>query len=167
MTDLVLVLGDQLSPDLPSLRQTRPEEADILMVEALSETDYVWHHRKKMVLIFSAMRHFAAELRDVTLDPLERRQLVEVAVVTRELVANEEAQCAKAVIGNHHNRGREVGDGLSVIEHALGGAINVCTAGKEDHDREVPCGVDQARSEDTQEETVLVHRLGTGEGCGW
>lgn len=60
MTDLVLVLGDQLSPGLPSLRQTRPEDADILMVEAISETEYVWHHRKKMVLIFSAMRHFAA-----------------------------------------------------------------------------------------------------------
>ena len=62
MTDLVLVLGDQLSPHLPSLRQTRPEAADILMVEALSETDYVWHHRKKMVLIFSAMRHFSRAL---------------------------------------------------------------------------------------------------------
>lgn len=62
MTDLVLVLGDQLSPDLPSLRQTRPEAADILMVEALSETDYVWHHRKKMALIFSAMRHFSRAL---------------------------------------------------------------------------------------------------------
>ncbi|MFY0637143.1 cryptochrome/photolyase family protein [Maricaulis maris] len=62
MTDLVLVLGDQLSPDLPSLRQTRPEAADILMVEALSETDYVWHHRKKMALVFSAMRHFSRAL---------------------------------------------------------------------------------------------------------
>nr|WP_291842321.1 cryptochrome/photolyase family protein [Maricaulis sp.] len=62
MTDLVLVLGDQLSPGLPSLRQTRPEAADILMVEALSESRYVWHHRKKTALILSAMRHFAAEL---------------------------------------------------------------------------------------------------------
>jgi deoxyribodipyrimidine photolyase-related protein len=62
MTDLVLVLGDQLSPDLASLRQTAPGEADILMVEAISETGYVWHHRKKIALVLSAMRHFAAEL---------------------------------------------------------------------------------------------------------
>ncbi|BDW99867.1 cryptochrome/photolyase family protein [Maricaulis maris] len=62
VTDLVLVLGDQLSPHLPSLRQTSPGDADILMVEAISETEYVWHHRKKIALIFSAMRHFAAEL---------------------------------------------------------------------------------------------------------
>ena len=62
MTDLVLVLGDQLSRDLPSLRQARPDEADILMVEAISETGYVWHHRKKIVLILAAMRHFSIEL---------------------------------------------------------------------------------------------------------
>ena len=62
MTDLVLVLGDQLTHDLPSLRQ-KPEAADVLMAEVTSETDYVWHHRKKIAFIFSAMRHFADELR--------------------------------------------------------------------------------------------------------
>ncbi|WP_323762871.1 cryptochrome/photolyase family protein [Maricaulis sp.] len=62
MTDLVLVLGDQLTPDLPSLRQTAPGDADILMVEASRETGYVWHHRKKIVFVLSAMRHFAAAL---------------------------------------------------------------------------------------------------------
>ena len=63
MTDLVLVLGDQLSPNLPSLRQARPEAADILMAEVVAETEYVWHHRKKIAFIFSAMRHFAEEMR--------------------------------------------------------------------------------------------------------
>ncbi len=62
MTDLVLVLGDQLTHDLPSLRQ-KPEAADVLMAEVAAETDYVWHHRKKIAFIFSAMRHFADELR--------------------------------------------------------------------------------------------------------
>jgi len=63
MKDLVLVLGDQLSPGLPSLRQLRPGDADILMAEVTAETEYVWHHRKKIAFIFSAMRHFAGELR--------------------------------------------------------------------------------------------------------
>ena len=62
MTDLVLLLGDQLTPDLPSLRQ-RPDAADILMAEVAAETTYVWHHRKKIAFIFSAMRHFADALR--------------------------------------------------------------------------------------------------------
>jgi len=64
MTDLVLILGDQLSPDMASLRQTSPGEADILMAEVAAETEYVWHHRKKIAFIFAAMRHFAGELRD-------------------------------------------------------------------------------------------------------
>jgi deoxyribodipyrimidine photolyase-related protein len=64
MTDLVLVLGDQLSPDIASLRQNAPGDADILMAEVAAETDYVWHHRKKIAFVFSAMRHFADDLRE-------------------------------------------------------------------------------------------------------
>ena len=64
MTDLVLILGDQLSPDMASLRQSSPGEADILMAEVAAETGYVWHHRKKIAFIFAAMRHFADEMRD-------------------------------------------------------------------------------------------------------
>ena len=63
MKDLVLVLGDQLSPGLPGLRQLQPGDADILMAEVTAETEYVWHHRKKIAFIFSAMRHFAERLR--------------------------------------------------------------------------------------------------------
>ncbi|MEA1941465.1 MAG: cryptochrome/photolyase family protein [Pseudomonadota bacterium] len=64
MTDLVLILGDQLSPDIASLRQTSPNQADILMAEVAAETEYVWHHRKKIAFIFSAMRHFADDLHE-------------------------------------------------------------------------------------------------------
>ena len=64
MKDLVLVLGDQLSPGLPGLRQLQPGDADILMDEVTAETEYVWHHRKKIAFIFSAMRHFAAALEE-------------------------------------------------------------------------------------------------------
>ena len=35
----------------------------ILMMEVREEATYVKHHKQKIVLIFSAMRHFAAELR--------------------------------------------------------------------------------------------------------
>ena len=60
---LVPILGDQLSRGLASLRETSPEQAVILMMEVREEATYVKHHKQKIVLIFSAMRHFAAELR--------------------------------------------------------------------------------------------------------
>ncbi|MGY6552169.1 MAG: cryptochrome/photolyase family protein [Erythrobacter sp.] len=61
---LVPVLGDQLSRQLPSLKAIAKDEAVILMMEVWDEATYVKHHKQKIVLIFSAMRHFAAELRE-------------------------------------------------------------------------------------------------------
>ena len=60
---LVLVLGDQLSPSLSSLRGVEKSEAIILMAEVATEATYVRHHKKKIAFVFSAMRHFAEELR--------------------------------------------------------------------------------------------------------
>jgi len=61
---LVPVLGDQLTRTLSSLRGCAKEETVILMMEVWDEATYVKHHKQKIALIFSAMRHFAAELRD-------------------------------------------------------------------------------------------------------
>lgn len=60
---LILVLGDQLSHDLPSLREA-PPEAVIALCEVAEEGRYVPHHPQKIALILAAMRHFAADLRD-------------------------------------------------------------------------------------------------------
>lgn len=62
MTRLHVVLGDQLSADVSSLRDLGPDSV-VLMVEVTDEGRYVPHHKQKIVLILSAMRHFAAELR--------------------------------------------------------------------------------------------------------
>ena len=64
MKTLVPILGDQLSHDLVSLRGRDPASTVILMMEVAQETTYVRHHKIKIVLILSAMRHFAAELRE-------------------------------------------------------------------------------------------------------
>ena len=61
---LVPVLGDQLTRDLSSLRGRSKEDTVILMMEVWDEATYVKHHKQKIVLILSAMRHFAAELRN-------------------------------------------------------------------------------------------------------
>ena len=59
---LILVLGDQLTPDLASLRAGDPDTDVVLMAEVMEEASYVPHHKKKLAFIFSAMRHFRDEL---------------------------------------------------------------------------------------------------------
>ncbi len=76
-----LVLGDQLSHSLSALADADPETSLVLMAEVMSEATYVKHHKKKIAFLFSAMRHFAEELREkgfqvryVTLDDPENTQ---------------------------------------------------------------------------------------------
>ena len=79
--NLILVLGDQLTPHLSSLVAGDPARDLVLMAELDDEASYVRHHRKKIAFIFSAMRHFAEELRAlgwrveyVTLDAPENQR---------------------------------------------------------------------------------------------
>ena len=60
---LIVVLGDQLSDNLSALEGADPKVDQVLMAELFDEAHYVKHHRKKIILIFSAMRHFARKLR--------------------------------------------------------------------------------------------------------
>lgn len=62
MTTLRLVLGDQLDRNLSSLKGLNKETDVVLMAEVVSEATYVKHHKQKIALIFSAMRHFAEEM---------------------------------------------------------------------------------------------------------
>lgn len=62
MTTLRLVLGDQLTLSLASLSNADKVRDIILLCEVWDEATYVKHHPKKIALLFSAMRHFAAEL---------------------------------------------------------------------------------------------------------
>lgn len=61
---LRVILGDQLSHSVSSLKDATPEKDEILMCEVWDEATYVKHHKKKIAFIFSAMRHFAEELRE-------------------------------------------------------------------------------------------------------
>lgn len=64
MTTLRFILGDQLSHSISSLRDCDKNRDVILMCEVHQEATYVKHHPKKIALLFSAMRHFAEELKD-------------------------------------------------------------------------------------------------------
>lgn len=59
---LGLILGDQLSRTLPTLRRLNRERDVIVMAEVWAEARYVPHHRQKLFNCFSAMRHFAGSL---------------------------------------------------------------------------------------------------------
>jgi deoxyribodipyrimidine photolyase-related protein len=61
--NLILVLGDQLTPEISSLAAGDPSRDLVLIAELHDEASYVRHHKKKIAFIFSAMRHFAEELR--------------------------------------------------------------------------------------------------------
>ena len=63
MPTLRIVLGDQCSPTLSALSDLAPGDV-VLFSEVLGECTYVPHHPKKIILILSAMRHFAGELRE-------------------------------------------------------------------------------------------------------
>ena len=63
MGALRFILGDQLSRSLAALDGLDPAEDTVLMVEVADETAYVGHHKQKIALILSAMRHFAEDLR--------------------------------------------------------------------------------------------------------
>lgn len=61
---LRLILGDQLNTAVSALRGADPAHDTILMAEVMEEATYVPHHQKKIAFLFSAMRHFAEELRE-------------------------------------------------------------------------------------------------------
>lgn len=60
---LRFVLGDQLSRGLSALADCDRDSDIILMCEVWDEATYVRHHKKKIAFVFSAMRHFAKDLR--------------------------------------------------------------------------------------------------------
>ena len=60
---LILVLGDQLSDGLASLKAGDKARDVVVMAEVGDEASYVPHHPKKIAFLFAAMRKFAARLR--------------------------------------------------------------------------------------------------------
>ncbi|WP_075181740.1 cryptochrome/photolyase family protein [Pantoea sp. 1.19] len=62
MTELRLILGDQLNPQ-HSWFSRRDKRVIYLLLELQQETAYVKHHAQKVLAIFAAMRDFARQLK--------------------------------------------------------------------------------------------------------
>lgn len=63
MTASVIILGDQLLENHPALRGHDPASARVVLIESERRLRSLPYHRKKQVLILSAMRHYADGLR--------------------------------------------------------------------------------------------------------
>lgn len=61
---LRVILWDQLNKSTSSLDGLDKQKDVILLFETREAATFVKHHKKKLVLLFSAMRHFAQELKD-------------------------------------------------------------------------------------------------------
>ena len=59
---LRVVLGDQCSASLSALAGLDPARDVVVLAEVMAECTYVKHHKQKIVLVLSAMRHFAQAL---------------------------------------------------------------------------------------------------------
>ncbi|WP_428490819.1 cryptochrome/photolyase family protein [Rhodopila sp.] len=59
---LRIILGDQLSASLSALSDLDPAADMVLMAEVMGECTHAPYHLKKLVLVLSAMRHFARAL---------------------------------------------------------------------------------------------------------
>ncbi|KJZ18338.1 cryptochrome/photolyase family protein [Loktanella sp. S4079] len=123
MVRLVLVLGDQLSPQLSALQKADMKSDVVVMAEVMDETSYVPHHPKKIAFILAAMRKFAAELRQMgwrvaytTLDdPLN------TGSITGELIRQADAFSAAGVVYTEPGEWRliEALDALPLRTHCL------------------------------------------------
>lgn len=60
---LRVLLGDQLSRELSVLADVSSDQDIVLMAEVGSEAAHLPHHKQKIAFVWSAMRHFAADLR--------------------------------------------------------------------------------------------------------
>ncbi len=61
--NLRLILGDQLNINHSWFKENDGETLHVMM-EVLTETNYVQHHIQKVIGFFMAMRHFAQSLED-------------------------------------------------------------------------------------------------------
>ena len=62
MRTLRIILHDQLSFEIASLQNLNRKEDTVLLIESKEHCTHARHHKKKLVFLLSAMRHFAEAL---------------------------------------------------------------------------------------------------------
>lgn len=101
MKTLRLVLGDQLSRSISSLGDLDRDQDVVLLAEVSDEATYVRHHKQKITLVLSAMRHFAELLigEGITVDYVQMTDTGNTGSFTGELArAQQRHSCARVVV---------------------------------------------------------------------
>ncbi|NBV01504.1 MAG: hypothetical protein EBS31_08825 [Burkholderiaceae bacterium] len=58
-----LILGDQLDHQSPLFTKINQQTDSLVMIESSHEAQTVWSHKARIALFFSAMRHFADDIK--------------------------------------------------------------------------------------------------------
>jgi deoxyribodipyrimidine photolyase-related protein len=100
MKTLRFILGDQLTREIAALTDLDRARDVVLMAEVGEETTYVPHHKQKIALILSAMRHFADELRGegIEVDYVELEDPANSGSFTGELERAVQRHCPDRVV---------------------------------------------------------------------
>ena len=64
MKTTVWILGDQLNPRISALAGLDVDQCTVLMIESFPRARRLPFHKQKLTFVWSAMRHFAQELRE-------------------------------------------------------------------------------------------------------
>ena len=64
--NLILILGDQLTPEISSLKDANPEADRIFMAEVAAEATYVKHHPKKIIVEIDISEPFEKVIQDLS-----------------------------------------------------------------------------------------------------
>ena len=131
---LILVLGDQLSPDIAALKAADRDTDIVVMAEVADEASYVAHHPKKIAFIFAAMRHFAAQLRDAV---SKRAPEVNVLVMAAAVADFRPAHLATSKIKKGPDAAGDPTIELVRNDDVLAGAVRARTDGQLPHMRAI------------------------------
>ena len=116
----VLVLGDQLTRLVGPLADADPATTTVLLVESDAWARRRPYHRQKLVLVWSAMRHFAAEAAAAGFDVAYRRSAAFEEALDAHLVAHPGATIELMEPADHG-----VVDGVRRAVEAAGGRLAV------------------------------------------
>lgn len=123
---LRVVLGDQLSPGVSALEGLDPKRDRVLMMEVMAECTYVPHHPQKIILILSAMRHFARalEARGVAVDYIRLDDPANTQSFASEVARAVARHRPERIIATHPGEWR-VSQDMEAWEKALGLPVEI------------------------------------------
>jgi deoxyribodipyrimidine photolyase-related protein len=123
---LRVVLGDQLSPGVSALEGLDPKRDRVLLMEVMAECNYVPHHPQKIILILSAMRHFARalEARGVAVDYIRLDDPANTQSFAGEVARAVARHRPERIIATHPGEWRVLQD-MEAWEKALGLAVEI------------------------------------------